>query len=91
MEKYGAEPADYAALTWDSIGLLVEGIKNAGQVYPDVRKERAAIRDGLAAIKSFEGITGSSKFDEQGDPIKCAVVVKISNEGKFVFEESVCP
>ena len=91
MAKYGAEPADYAALTWDSIGLLVEGIKNAGTVYDNVRKERTAIRDGLAAIKSFDGITGSSKFDKQGDPIKCAVVVKISNEGKFVFEESVCP
>ena len=91
MDKYGSEPADYAALTWDSIGLLVEGIKNAGTVYDNVRKERTAIRDGLAAIKSFDGITGSSKFDAQGDPIKCAVVVKISNEGKFVFEESVCP
>ena len=64
---------------------------NAGTVYDNVRKERTAIRDGLAAIKSFDGITGSSKFDKQGDPIKCAVVVKISNEGKFVFEESVCP
>jgi branched-chain amino acid transport system substrate-binding protein len=91
MAKYGAEPADYAALTWDSIGLLVEGIKNAGKVDSDVRKERAAIRDGLAAIKSFDGITGSSKFDAQGDPIKCAVVVKIGNEGKFYFQESVCP
>ena len=91
MAKYGAEPADYAALTWDSIGLMVEGIKNAGTVYSSPRKMRKAIRDGLAAIKTFDGITGSSKFDEQGDPIKCAVVVKISDTGKFVFEESVCP
>ncbi len=91
MAKYGAEPADYAALTWDSIGLMLEGIKNAGVVYSNPRKMRKAIRDGLAAIKTFDGITGSSKFDEQGDPIKCAVVVKISDTGKFVFEESVCP
>jgi len=91
MAKYGAEPADYAALTWDSIGLMVEGIKNAGTVYSSPRKMRKAIRDGLAAIKTFDGITGSSKFDEQGDPIKCAVVVKISDTGTFVFEESVCP
>jgi len=90
-KKYGAEPADYAALTWDSIGLMVEGIKNAGVVESNPRKMRKAIRDGLAAIKSFDGITGSSKFDEQGDPIKCAVVVKISDDGKFVFEKSVCP
>jgi branched-chain amino acid transport system substrate-binding protein len=91
MAKYGAEPADYAALTWDSIGLMVEGIKNAGTVYSSPRKMRKAIRDGLAAIKTFDGITGSSKFDAQGDPIKCAVVVKISDTGTFVFEESVCP
>ena len=91
MAKYGTEPADYAALTWDSIGLMVEGIKNAGIVDSNPRKMRKAIRDGLAAIKSFDGITGSSKFDKQGDPIKCAVVVKISDTGKFVFEESVCP
>jgi branched-chain amino acid transport system substrate-binding protein len=31
------------------------------------------------------------KFDEQGDPIKCAVVVKISDAGEFVFTEQVCP
>ena len=94
MAKYGAEPADYAALTWDSIGLLVEGNQERRVRFttPIVRKDACtAIRDGLAAIKSFDGITGSSKFDNQGDPIKCAVVVKISNEGKFVFEESVCP
>ena len=91
MEKYGEEPADYAALTWDSIGLMIEGIKNAGMVDPNPRKMRKAIRDGLAAIKSFDGVTGSSKFNEQGDPIKCAVVVKVSEEGTFVFEESVCP
>ncbi|PLX88338.1 MAG: branched-chain amino acid ABC transporter substrate-binding protein [Desulfuromonas sp.] len=88
---HGSEPADYAALTWDSIGLLIEGIKNAGKVEKNPRKMRKAIRDGLAAIKSFDGITGSSKFDEQGDPIKCAVVVKVANDGSFQFEESVCP
>jgi branched-chain amino acid transport system substrate-binding protein len=88
---YGDVPADYAALTWDSIGILVEAIKNAGKVERSPRKMRKAIREGLAAIKSFDGITGSSKFDAQGDPIKCAVVVKISDKGEFVFEESVCP
>ncbi len=90
-KTYGAVPADYAALTWDSIGIMVEAIKNAGKVVADPVEMRKLIRDGLAAIKSFDGITGSSKFDAQGDPIKCAVVVKISDKGEFVFEESVCP
>ncbi|MBI9080399.1 MAG: ABC transporter substrate-binding protein [Pseudodesulfovibrio sp.] len=90
-EAYGATPADYAALTWDSIGIMLEAIKNTGKVEADPVAMRKAVREGLAAIKSFDGITGSSKFDAQGDPIKCAVVVKISDKGEFVFEESVCP
>ncbi len=90
-QAYGNTPADYAALTWDSIGIMVEAIKNAGKVVSDPAEMRKAIREGLSAIKSFDGITGSSKFDAQGDPIKCAVVVKINDQGQFVFEESVCP
>ena len=90
-KAYGTVPADYAALTWDSIGIMIEAVKNAGKVVADPVEMRKMIRDGLSAIKSFDGITGSSKFDAQGDPIKCAVVVKISDKGEFVFEESVCP
>lgn len=89
--KYGSVPADYAALTWDAIGLLVEAIKNAGTVEQRPRKMRKLIREGLASIKSFPGITGSMKFDAQGDPIKCAVVVEIDDQGEFIFAESVCP
>ncbi len=88
---YGAIPADYAALTWDSIGIMIQAIKNYNKFDADPVEMRKGIREGLAAIKSYDGITGSSKFDAQGDPIKCAVVVKISDQGEFVFEESVCP
>jgi branched-chain amino acid transport system substrate-binding protein len=45
----------------------------------------------MAAIPEFPGITGNMKFDAEGDPIKCAVVVKISDQGEFVFTKSVCP
>ena len=30
-------------------------------------------------------------FTPDGDPKKCAVVVKINDEGKFEFFKSVCP
>ena len=90
-KAYDATPADYAALTWDSIGIMLQAIQNAGKIESDPVAMRKAVREGLAAIKSFDGITGSSKFDAQGDPIKCAVVVKIDDKGDFVFEESVCP
>jgi len=89
--KYGYEPDDVAALTWDALGVVLEAIKNGGRVEPDVRKMRRLIRDNLARIEAFEGITGKMRFDAEGDPIKCAVVVKIDDNGKFTLTETVCP
>jgi branched-chain amino acid transport system substrate-binding protein len=89
--KYGATPDDVAALTWDATRVVLLAIQNAGELTGKLKKDRKAIREGMAAITSFEGITGSMKFDEQGDPVKCAVVVKISDAGEFEFTKSVCP
>lgn len=88
---YGYLPADVAALTWDAINVVLAGIQNAGKLTGNIRKDRQAVRDGIAAIKEVKGVTGNMKFDEQGDPIKCAVVVKINDAGEFEFAESVCP
>ncbi|MCL1985631.1 MAG: ABC transporter substrate-binding protein [Betaproteobacteria bacterium] len=89
--KYGYEPDDVAALTWDSLGIILQAIKNAGHVDADVVNMRKLVRDNMAGIKSFDGITGKMSFNADNDPIKCAVIVKISDEGKFTFAESVCP
>jgi branched-chain amino acid transport system substrate-binding protein len=89
--KYGYTPDDVAALTWDATRVVLQGIQNAGKLSGKLRQDRKAVREGIAAIASFDGITGSMKFDAQGDPVKCAVVVKISQSGEFEFKESVCP
>jgi len=89
--KYGAVPDDVAALTWDATRIVLKAIQEAGTLTGKLKKDRAAVRDGMRKITSFEGITGSMKFDEQGDPVKCAVVVRISDTGQFEFTKSVCP
>jgi branched-chain amino acid transport system substrate-binding protein len=91
QEEYGYEPADVAALTWDAIRIVAQGLQGVDGLTGNIRKDRRALREAIAAIEEVDGITGKMKFDEQGDPIKCAVVVKISEEGEFVFTESVCP
>ncbi|MBF0480133.1 MAG: ABC transporter substrate-binding protein [Desulfovibrionaceae bacterium] len=94
IDKYQAAytktPDDVAALTWDAINLLLTGIKNAG-VTGDVAKDREAVKDALQKVKDFDGITGKMSFPSGGDPVKCAVVVKIDEQGKFSFFKSVCP
>ncbi|MCD6268910.1 MAG: ABC transporter substrate-binding protein [Deltaproteobacteria bacterium] len=90
-KKYGYIPDDVAALTWDATRLVLQAIQEGGKLSGELRKDRKALRESMANVKSFAGITGDMKFDEQGDPIKCAVVVRINEKGQFVFTKSVCP
>ncbi|HEY5792142.1 MAG TPA: ABC transporter substrate-binding protein [Chthoniobacterales bacterium] len=83
--KYGQAPDDVAALTYDAFGLLVEAIKHAGVL------DRQAVRDALAKIPSYEGVTGTMRFEPgSGDPIKSAVVLQIK-DGKFVWVANAKP
>jgi len=89
--KYGYVPDDVAALTWDATNLLLSAIKNTKGLTGKINKDREAIKDQLAQTKDFEGITGKMTFASGGDPIKCAVVVKINDKGEFEFFKSACP
>jgi branched-chain amino acid transport system substrate-binding protein len=90
-KKYGYTPDDVAALTWDSLRLVQTAIENSGKITGKVKNDRKAVRDALAQIKNFKGITGDMTFTEEGDPIKCAVIVRISDKGEYEFYKSVCP
>jgi branched-chain amino acid transport system substrate-binding protein len=90
-KKYGYVPDDVAALTWDSIRLVQQAIQDAGKITGNIKKDREAVRNALAKIKNFKGITGDMTFTEEGDPKKCAVIVRISDKGEFEFFKSVCP
>jgi branched-chain amino acid transport system substrate-binding protein len=83
--KYGKTPDDVAALTYDAFGLLWEALQSAGKV------DRQAVRDALAKIPNYEGVTGTMQFKEgSGDPIKSAVILQIKN-GAFVFFANANP
>jgi branched-chain amino acid transport system substrate-binding protein len=81
---YGKTPDDVAALTYDAFGLLFQAIQTAGKL------DRQAVRDALAAIPSYEGVTGNMQFTGTGDPVKSAVVLQVK-DGKFVYFTSAAP
>lgn len=89
--KYGYVPDDVAALTWDSMLIVQQAIQSCGTITGDLDADRKCIRDAMAQIKDFDGITGKMTFTEQGDPIKCAVIVRIDEQGQFSFYKQVCP
>ncbi len=90
-KKYGYVPDDVAALTWDALGLAQTAIQDTGGLSGDIKKDREKVRDALANLKTFKGITGDMTFSGTGDPSKCAVIVKISDKGEFTYYKSACP
>ena len=83
--KYASMPDDVAALTYDSFGLLFQALKTANKL------DRDSIRDALAKIPKYEGVTGNMQFKEgSGDPTKSAVIVQIKG-GKFVYFATANP
>jgi branched-chain amino acid transport system substrate-binding protein len=88
--KYGYIPDDVAALTYDAINIVLQAIQNAG-LTGNLSTDRDNIKDAMATLKNFDGITGKMNFTPDGDPQKEAVVVKISDSGEFVFETSLAP
>lgn len=83
--KYGQDPDDVAALTYDAFGLLFDAVKSAGKL------DRQAVRDSLAKVQKYEGVTGTMQFQPgSGDPIKSAVVLQIK-DGKFVWVANAEP
>jgi branched-chain amino acid transport system substrate-binding protein len=84
-KAYGAMPDDVAALTYDSFGLLGQAIGAAGRI------DRQAVRDALARVQNYEGVTGTMQFREgSSDPIKSAVILKIK-DGAFVYFANANP
>jgi len=90
-KAHGYVPDDVAALTWDALRLAQKAIESSGKLTGKIKADRKAVRDALAKVKNFSGITGNMTFTEEGDPEKCAVIVKISDKGDYEFYKSVCP
>jgi branched-chain amino acid transport system substrate-binding protein len=55
--KYNADPTHLNAHAYDQVMLIADVVKRGG-------KDPQSIRDGLAATKSYSGVTGSVEFDK---------------------------
>jgi len=75
-ERYGEPPDFYAAYAYDGMRMIIYAIRKAGL-------NQGRIRDVLAGIRGFPGVTGPITLDGSGNrvtPLKLAVV----RGGRFV-------
>lgn len=79
-EKFGAAPSALTSQAYDSVGMLLTAIEEAGTT------DSEAVKNKLYEI-DYPGVTGDTKFDETGDVDKEFVKVTIK-DGKFVKMDS---
>ena len=69
----GANPDWFAASAYDVVMLVAEAATQAGS------NDRAAINDALGSMGSYQGITGTITFDENGDVVKPLSIVTVKD------------
>ena len=84
QEKFKTMPDGMAPLGYDAMMVLAQAIKTAGST------DGAKIRDALAAVKDFDGVTGKITIDSKRNATKSAVVLKVNGQGNE-FVASVAP
>ena len=78
-EKMGNEPSSLTAQAYDSVGILLTALQEAGSF------DKELLREKVAQIK-YKGTTGETYFDKIGDATKVFTKV-IVKDGKFVKYE----
>ena len=74
-EKYGTLPDPEAAFSYDAVKILALAMERGGFTSED-------IKNALYKIKGYNGITGKTSFDENGDVIKPVGFKRVHN-GKY--------
>ena len=82
--RYGTDPDDTAAATYDAFGLLFRAMRNQGASDPE------SIRVGLTKMGRYLGVTGAIEFAEGQDPVKSVVISRIQ-DGQAILYMRVDP
>jgi branched-chain amino acid transport system substrate-binding protein len=86
--EYGEKNPDrYAVYGYESMSLLLDAIRRAGENGDD----RAAVVDQLLATKDREGVFGTYSLDENGDITLTPYGVYAIKDDQLVFDRSVDP
>ncbi|MDA0173620.1 branched-chain amino acid ABC transporter substrate-binding protein [Solirubrobacter taibaiensis] len=86
--KYGEDNPDrYAVYGYESMSLLLDAIKRAG----DNGNDRGAVVDALMSTKDREGVFGTYSIDENGDITLTPYGIYKIADGAMVFDRGIEP
>jgi len=80
VKTYGEEPEFIEAVAYDTAMILFEMVSR-----PDIRF-RSELKKGLLQLSNFEGVTGLTSFESNGDARKKLYILKIKGKGFVELE-----
>ncbi len=84
-EAHGKPATSYAALAYDALFLLARAIESQADAAPE------SIRAGLYAIDDFTGVTGAIRYQDTGDPVRSAVIMRLAADGSAHLHQHLEP
>ena len=86
--KTRGEADMFSAQGYDAVYLLANAMKKANVNNCADPKQRTAMRDALAGIPGFDGVSGQMKFDSEGNAIKKPFIQEVSKkvDGTYFFK-----
>ncbi len=81
---FGSVPDGLAAMGYDAAIVLFDAMKKSGDLSP------VKMREALAVLKDFQGVTGKITMDKNRNPVKSAVVLKVEG-ANFKYVSTVNP
>lgn len=76
-QKYGEEPSILAAQGFDILGMLLTALETPGV------RSRDELRQALAGLQNYPGVTGTTSFDPRGDAVKSLFLLQV-RDGQIV-------
>jgi branched-chain amino acid transport system substrate-binding protein len=76
-KRWGKDPNSQSAMGYDAVYLMKWAYEKAGT------RDKNKVRDALASVSGFVGVTGETKFNERGDDMRPFLIAVIS-DGKWI-------
>lgn len=83
-QAYGQEPGGVELFNYDAFGILFQALQSQDEVNAE------SVRNGLASLGRYTGVTGITEFRGSGDPVR-GLVIKQFQGDKFAFYKVVNP
>lgn len=80
-QVYNQIPPTIAAMTYDAMGLIFAAIESQGKADPE------SIREGLANIEHYLGVSGKISYPDSGDPIRNVLIMQFQDGEAAVYKQ----